>query len=96
MRCVIVHADEESIRTTGLRVVILVNVNFSSTRLQKLLPSLQVLSGGMGSSHLAMDDFKEPGGLTDKSRREQNTRNITHRDISRGLGRFHRSLMSIH
>jgi hypothetical protein len=45
MRCVIAHADEESIRTAGLRVVILVNVNFSSTGLLKLLPSLQVLSG---------------------------------------------------
>lgn len=83
MRCAIVHAAEESIRTTGLRVVILVNVNFSSTRLLKLLPSLQVLSGGMGSSHLVMDDFKEPGGLTDKSRREQNTRNITQRHFPR-------------
>lgn len=43
MRCVIAHADEDSVGTTGLRVVILVNVNFSSPGLLKLLPSLQVL-----------------------------------------------------
>lgn len=44
-RCVIAHADEDGIGTTGLRVVILVNVNFSSTGLLKLLPGPQVLSG---------------------------------------------------
>lgn len=43
MRCVITHADEDGVGTTGLRAVILVNVNFSSPGLLKLLPSLQVL-----------------------------------------------------
>lgn len=43
MRCVIAHADEDSIGTTGLRVVILVNVNSSTPGLLKLLPSPQVL-----------------------------------------------------
>lgn len=85
-RCVIAHADEESIRTIGLRVVILVNVNISSPGLLKLLPSLQVLSGVWAPPPTWWIWFLKSQGANRQVKERTEHRKITYREISWCLG----------